>query len=56
MRAFTKLRQMLITHKDLRKKIETMEMKYDRQFKGVFDAIEQLMTPEDKTGKKRIGF
>lgn len=56
MRAFTRLRQMLITHKDLKKKIENMEMKYDRQFKVVFDAIKQLMEPEDKSGKKKIGF
>ena len=56
MRAFTKLRQMLTTHEDLRKKIEIMEMKYDRNFKVVFDVIKQLMVPVDETGKKKIGF
>ncbi len=56
MRAFTKLRQMLITHKDLKKKIENMEMNYDRQFKVIFDAIKQLIEPEDTTKKKKIGF
>ena len=56
MRAFTRLRQMLMTHEDLRKKIEHMETKYDRNFKVVFDAIKQLMAPVDETGKKKIGF
>src|SRR3972149_8476390 len=32
MRAFTKLREILLTHKDLAKKIAEMEKKYDRQF------------------------
>ena len=56
MRAFTKLRQMLMTHKDLKLKIEIMETKYDRNFKVVFDAIKQLMVPEDTTEKKKIAF
>ncbi|EFK11247.1 conserved hypothetical protein [delta proteobacterium NaphS2] len=45
MRAFTQLRQMLMSNEELRKKIEHMEMKYDRQFKVVFDAIKQLIEP-----------
>jgi len=55
MRAFTKLRQMLLTHKDLKRKIEDMENKYDQQFKVVFDAIRELLEPPLKP-KKRIGF
>jgi len=55
MRTFTKLRQMLLTHKDLKKKIEHMEAKYDYQFKVVFDAIKELLEPPAKP-KKRIGF
>jgi phage regulator Rha-like protein len=55
MRAFNKLRQMLVTHKDLKKKIEAMEAKYDEQFKIVFEAIKQLLT-EDKKPKRKIGF
>jgi phage regulator Rha-like protein len=55
MRTFTKLREMLMTHKDLKKKIEAMEKKYDYQFKIVFDAIKQLLEPPEKT-KKKIGF
>ena len=54
-RAFVKLREMLATHKDLARKLEEMEKKYDAQFKVVFDAIRQMMaTPEPR--KKKIGF
>ena len=55
MRTFTRLREMLLTHKDLQRKIEEMEKKYDYQFKIVFDAIKQLIEPPVKT-KKKIGF
>ena len=55
MRAFTQLRQMLSTHKDLKRKIESMEKKYDQQFQVVFEAIKQLLTEEGKP-KKKIGF
>ena len=44
MRTFTRLREMLLTHKDLQRKIDNMEKKYDHQFKIVFDAIKQLIT------------
>lgn len=56
MRAFTKLREMLLTHKDLKIKIEAMEKKYDRQFKIVFDAIRQLLEPPAKPAARVIGF
>jgi len=55
MRAFTKLRMMLASNEDLRKKIEAMEKKYDAQFKVVFDAIKSLMAPPAKKQRK-IGF
>jgi ORF6N domain-containing protein len=54
-RAFVRLRQMLATHADLARKLAALEKRYDAQFKAVFDAIRELMTPP--TGKKRpIGF
>lgn len=56
MRAFIQLRQMLTTHEDLKRKIESMEKKYDRRFKVVFDALRQLMEPKDDSKKNRIGF
>lgn len=45
MRAFTKLRQLMLKHADLRRKIEEMEKKYDHQFKVVFQAIKELLEP-----------
>ena len=39
MRTFTKIRELLVTHKDLQRKIEDMESKYDEQFKIVFETI-----------------
>ncbi|MFH0775245.1 MAG: ORF6N domain-containing protein [bacterium] len=55
MRTFTKLRLMLASNEDLRRKIEGMERKYDANFKIVFDAIRSLMTPPTKEQMK-IGF
>ena len=55
MRAFTRLRQMLSTREELKRKIEAMEMKYDRQFRVVFEAIEQLIDTKRKP-KRKIGF
>ena len=55
MRAFVKLREMIASHKDLAKRLDELEKKYDAQFKIVFDAIRQLMaTPEPR--EKKIGF
>ncbi|MBI5574597.1 MAG: ORF6N domain-containing protein [Elusimicrobia bacterium] len=55
MRTFTKLRALISTHKDLQRKIEEMEKKYDQQFRVVFDAIRALITPPE-TKRKKIGF
>ncbi len=54
-RAFVKLRQMLASNAELSRKLDTMEKKYDAQFKVVFDAIRQLMSPPAKP-KREIGF
>ena len=55
MRAFVRLRQMLQTNTDLAGKLAALEEKYDAQFKVVFDAIRQLMTPPAKA-RRSIGF
>jgi hypothetical protein len=55
MRAFVRLRQMLSAHKDLERKLAALERKYDDQFKIVFEAIAELMTPPEKPPRK-IGF
>jgi len=49
MRAFVKLRELLNTHKELARKLEELEKKYDAKFKSVFDAIKMLMTPPPDT-------
>jgi hypothetical protein len=54
MRAFIKLRQMYISHEDLKRKISAMEKKYDKQFQIVFEAIKQIIAGEEKP-KKKIG-
>lgn len=55
MRTFTRLKEIIMSHKDLQRKIENMERKYDQQFKVVFDAIKQLLIPPEKP-KGKIGF
>jgi len=54
-RVFVRLRRMLQAHADLARKLAELEKKYDAQFKVVFDAIRQLMTPPE-TPRRRIGF
>ena len=55
MRAFVTLREMIASNKDLAKRLDELERKYDSQFKIVFDAIRQLMTPPEPK-KRKIGF
>jgi phage regulator Rha-like protein len=55
-RAFVRLREIMATHKDLAQKLEQMEKKYDRQFKVVFDAIRELMAPQNPSSTRPIGF
>ena len=55
MRTFVRLREMLSTHEDLRRKIDAMEKRYDARFQAVFDTIGQMLeTPVPM--KKAIGF
>ena len=54
-RAFVRLRQMLASSTELARKLAELEKKYDVQFKVVFDAIRQLMTPPEPK-RKQIGF
>ena len=55
MRAFVRLREMITSNKDLARKLEALEKKYDGQFRAVFEAIRQLMTPPVRP-RKKIGF
>jgi hypothetical protein len=56
MRTFVRLRDMVGQNRDLTRRLNDLESKYDRQFKVVFDAIRELMTPPAPTPKRRIGF
>ncbi len=54
-RTFTKLKELLTTNKKIREKIESMERKYDKQLKDIFEVLKRLLIEEEKP-KKRIGF
>ena len=56
MRTFTKLKEMLFGHKELKVKIEVMEKKYDRQFQVVFKALKALFDEPEKGKNRSIGF
>ena len=55
MRTFTKLREIIESNKELKKKIDDMEKKYDSHFQTVFEAIKKLIEPELKP-KRKVGF
>jgi ORF6N domain len=56
MRAFVRLRELVGRNRDLAKRLDSLESKYDGQFKVVFDAIRELMNPQQPVPKRRIGF
>lgn len=59
MRAFVKLKELLLTHKELAVKIEELEKKYsdhDGKIKIIFEAIKQLLEPPAGKEKREIGF
>jgi hypothetical protein len=57
MRAFVRLRELIVTHKDLARKLDELERKvgqHDEKFQVVFEAIRRLMAPPRKSRMKRI--
>lgn len=56
MRAFVRLREMLMSNADLARKLLALENKYDAHFRIVFDAIRELMEGPRPPPKPRIGF
>jgi hypothetical protein len=59
MRTFVRLRHLLTANDDLKKKLDELESKYDKNFKMVFDAIHHLMdeSANDKPYQSsKIGF
>ena len=55
MRAFVRLRQMLSANAEMARKLQSLEKRYDAQFKVVFDAIRELMAPKPSRSRP-IGF
>jgi hypothetical protein len=55
MRAFVQMRELATSNRELARKLEELESKYDGQFRAVFDAIRQLMQAEGKE-RKTVGF
>lgn len=55
MRTFVQLRRLMDSNRDLARKIEALENKYDEQFAVVFAAIKELIAPP-LPPKKQIGF
>lgn len=58
-KAFVRLRELLLANKDLAKKLDSLEQKYDKQFAVVFDAIRKLMAPppsKPMIERKKMGY
>lgn len=59
MRTFVQLRRLMDSNRDLARRIEALETRYDEQFSQVFDAIKQLIADDQAQKakpKRRIGF
>jgi len=56
MRTFTQMRQMMLSYKELKEKIEKIESKYDKRFRIVFQALKQLLEPKPVPPQKKMGF
>ncbi len=54
-RAFVRLREAIGAHRDLARKLEVLERKYDGQFKVVFEALREIMAPP-AAKRRKIGF
>ena len=54
-RAFVKLRRLALSVEGLARKVAALENKYDASFRAVFEAIRDLMEPQQPP-RKRIGF
>jgi ORF6N domain-containing protein len=55
MRAFVRLREMLASHRDLARRLDELEERYDGHFRVVFEAIRQLMEAPEPA-RRKIGF
>ena len=56
MRTFTKIKEYILSHRHLQRKIQALEEKYDTQFRAVFEAIRELEEPIKQKRNRVIGF
>ena len=59
MRAFVHMRKMIVSHKELAKKLKELEhhiKDHDEKIRAIFEAIQQLISLTPGDSKKKIGF
>ena len=56
MRTFVRMREAMTSHKEMARRMDEIEQKYDARFKAVFDAIRKLMEPPPVPPKRPIGY
>ena len=54
-RTYIRMREALMSHAELGRKLQSLERRYDTQFKVVFDAIRRLMEPP-RPPRRPVGF
>lgn len=54
-RTFVALRKLALNYSDLVKKLETMELTYNENFREIYTALQHLLSPVS-TPRKRIGY
>jgi hypothetical protein len=59
-RTFVFIRQYALTHKDLTEKLKELEIKYNQQFKDIYEALHYLLQndkqQQTQSARKRIGY
>ncbi len=55
-RTFAMLREYILSHKDLKSRLEEMQRHYDEEFRNVFEAIRELEAPIKAKRNRQIGF
>ena len=62
-RAFVRLRELVVSHKELAQRLDHLEARigkklatHDQAITGIIDTIRQLMAPPEPAKKRRIGF
>lgn len=53
-KAFVKLREIIASNKELAKRLDEMESKYDKKFSEIFSAIRELMNPDMQQYEKVV--